>query len=156
MPPEQLRTSRPSASPRTRGKKNAWLGLALAVGLAAAGAFVVWGWPHSTSAAENSAEATLTLETFVVNLNESGQRAFLRVGITLGLAHPLSSGKAGAAPTALVRDTILSVLATAQADELLKIEGKRQLKDELLKALQERVPEMAVEHVYFTEFLVQM
>jgi flagellar basal body-associated protein FliL len=39
---------------------------------------------------------------------------------------------------------------------LLQIEGKRQLKEELLKALQERVPQLAVEHVYFTEFLVQM
>ncbi len=98
----------------------------------------------------------MALETFVVNLNGSGQRAYLRVGITLGLAHPLPAGGAGAAPTALVRDTILAVLATAQPEELLKIEGKQKLKDELLKALQERAPEMAVEHVYFTEFLVQM
>jgi flagellar basal body-associated protein FliL len=38
----------------------------------------------------------------------------------------------------------------------LQIEGKRRLKEELLKALQERVPQMAIENVYFTEFLVQM
>jgi flagellar basal body-associated protein FliL len=59
-------------------------------------------------------------------------------------------------PTAQVRDTILSVLATSQPETLLKLEGKRQLKDDLLKALQDRVPELAVENVYFTEFLVQM
>ncbi|MGA9415269.1 MAG: flagellar basal body-associated FliL family protein, partial [Terriglobales bacterium] len=76
--------------------------------------------------------------------------------ITLGLAHPLPRNQADAVPTALVRDTILSVLATSQPEELLKLEGKRQLKDELLKALHERVPQLAVENVYFTEFLVQM
>ncbi len=57
---------------------------------------------------------------------------------------------------ALVRDTILSVLATAQPEELLRVEGKHRLKEELLKALQERVPQLAVTNVYFTEFLVQM
>jgi len=90
------------------------------------------------------------------NLNGSSQRAYLRVGITLGLAHPLPRNPAEATPTAAVRDTILSVLATAQPDEMLKAEGKRQLKDDLLRALQERVPQLAVENVYFTEFLVQM
>lgn len=34
------------------------------------------------------------------------------------------------------------------------LEDKRHLKEELLKALPERVPQRAVENVYFTEFLV--
>ncbi len=55
-----------------------------------------------------------------------------------------------------MRDTILTVLAGAQPGELLTLDGKRQLKNELLKALQERVPQLAIENVYFTEFLVQM
>lgn len=138
-------------------KKKAWLAVVLALVLAAAGIFV-WLRPQpSTSAAEGApAESTLALETFVVNLNGSGQRAYLRVGITLGLAHQLPRNQAEAVPTALVRDTILSVLATAQPEDLLRIEGKRQLKDELLKALQQRVPQISVQNVYFTEFLVQM
>jgi len=145
------------APKKAHKKKKGGLAVVLALGLGAAGIFV-WLRPQpSTSAAEGAAaESTLALETFVVNLNGSSQRAYLRVGITLGLAHPLPHNQAEAAPVALVRDTILSVLATAQAEELLRLEGKRQLKDELLKALQERVPQMAVENVYFTEFLVQM
>lgn len=139
-------------------RKMGWLAVVLALGLGAAG-IIVWLRPQpSTSAAEGAAaESTLALETFVVNLNGSGQRAYLRVGITLGMARPPSTrNRAEGVPTALVRDTILSVLATAQPEELLRIEGKRQLKEELLKALQERVPQMAIENVYFTEFLVQM
>lgn len=139
-------------------KSKEWMAVVLALVLVAAGS-LVWLRPqNSTSAAGGAAaESTLALETFIVNLNGSGQRAYLRVGITLGMAHPASSGnRAEDVPTALVRDTVLSVLATAQPEALLKIEGKRQLKEELLKALQERVPQMAIENVYFTEFLVQM
>lgn len=141
---------------KAQKKKKSWLWIVLFLGLVVASVFVWLIGQGSSGAAEVAAESTLTLETFVVNLSGSGQRAYLRVGITLGLARPLPRNKAEAVPTALVRDTILAVLATAQPEELLKVEGKRQLKEELLKALQERAPQMAVENVYFTEFLVQM
>jgi flagellar basal body-associated protein FliL len=148
----------PDAAPEnpSKKKKKKWPAVVLVLVLAGAGIFV-WLRPGpSTSAAEGAVEPTLALETFVVNLSGSGQRAYLRVAITLGLAHALPHNQPEAVPTALVRDTILSVLATAQPEGLFKAEGKRQLKDELLKALQERVPQLAVENVYFTEFLVQM
>jgi flagellar basal body-associated protein FliL len=152
-------------------KKKGGIAAVLALVLGTASVMVWLGSQRSTSASEGAAaESTLALETFVVNLtglnvsggnlpaNSSGssQRAYLRVGITLGLTHPLPRNQAEATPTALVRDTILSVLATARPEELLTLEGKRQLKGELLKALQERAPQLAVENVYFTEFLVQM
>jgi flagellar basal body-associated protein FliL len=146
MPGGQLSTVAESAAK----KKKKWSAVALVLVLAASGIFVWLREP--ATAAEGAAESTLSLETFVVNLAGSGPRAYLRAGITLGLARPLPHN----VPTALVRDTILSVLATSPPEELLKLEGKRQLKDEVLKALQERVPQLAVENVYFTEFLVQM
>jgi flagellar basal body-associated protein FliL len=147
----------PASTSAPKKKKNGWLGVAFALVLGTAGIFIWWGSQRSTSAGEGvAAESTLALETFVVNLNGSSQRAYLRVGITLGLAHPPLRNQAEAVPVALVRDTILSVLATAQPEALLQIEGKRQLKEELLKALREQVPQMAIENVYFTEFLVQM
>ena len=136
--------------------KKGGVAMVLALVLGAASIFVWMGSQRSTSASGGAAESTLILEAFVVNLAGSSQRAYLRVGITLGMAHPLPRNQAEAVPTALVRDTILSVLATAQPDELLRLEGKRRLKEELLKALQERVPQLPVENVYFTEFLVQM
>jgi len=153
MPDVQVSPAPEKTPKNAPTKKLGWMAAVLALVLAAAG-MLVWLRPEaSTSAAAGS---TLVLETFVVNLNGSSQRAYLRVGITLGLAHPLPRNQAEAVPVALMRDTILSVLASAQAEELLRLEGKRQLRDALLKALQERVPQMAVENVYFTEFLVQM
>jgi flagellar basal body-associated protein FliL len=146
------------AAPKKKKNKK-WLPVALVLGLAVTCIYIAFRPEPSTSASESAVESTLALETFVVNLSSAnpagaGQRGYLRVGITLGLARPLP--RAEAAPIALVRDTILSVLATAQPEDLLKVDGKRALKDELLKALQEHAPQLSVQNVYFTEFLVQM
>lgn len=135
-------------------RKHVWLGMLLLVALIVVGGLL---WFHSENSTSASAESTLALETFVVNLPGSGQRAYLRIGITLGLAHPLPPrDRAEGLPMALVRDTILGVLATAQPDALLQLEGKSRLKNDLLKALQERVPQIGVQNIYFTELLVQM
>ena len=159
MPDEQVGSALEDQGkkPSKNRRKTGSVAVLVALVLVAAGIFVWLGTERSTNASDSAtAESTLALETFVVNLAGSSQRAYLRVGITLGLAHPLPRGQAESVLTAVVRDTILSVLATAQPDELLKLEGKLQLKNELLKALQERVPQLAIENVYFTEFLVQM
>ncbi|MGA9476103.1 MAG: flagellar basal body-associated FliL family protein [Terriglobales bacterium] len=100
-------------------------------------------------------KSTLPLETFVVNLSGGGQRAYLRLGVTLGLAHVLPRNREEVA-VPLVRDAILSVLANAKADELLTTQGKEQLKADLLRSITHRAPELGVESVFFTEFLVQM
>ncbi len=77
----------------------------------------------------------------------------MRVGIDLGLGREL--GRSENVPVALVRDTILGVLGQARVADLLEEKGKAKLKADLLRALQERVPGLAVEEVYFTEFLIQ-
>ena len=133
------------------------LAVVLVLVLGAGGIFFWLRTLPSTSAANTAnVQSTLTLETFVVNLSGSGERAYLRVGISLGLAHPLAARNRDEVPMALVRDTVLSVLSSAQPAQLLQAEGKLQLKAELLHALQKRVPQLGVEDVYFTEFLVQM
>jgi flagellar FliL protein len=99
------------------------------------------------------------LESFVVNLADSEENRFLRVGIDLGLENPLSAkegkGGEGEVPIARIRDCILVVLSTWTSDALLAPEGKKKLKDELIRALRERAPELGVKEVYFTDFLVQ-
>jgi len=129
----------------------------LVVFVAAAAGIYFWMRPGASSSAATTAEVenTLALETFVVNLDGAGQRAYLRIGITLGLSRALPLKKEEV-PVALLRDTILSVLSSAQPEQLLASEGKQKLKADLLKALQERAPALGIEDVYFTEFLVQM
>jgi flagellar basal body-associated protein FliL len=126
--------------------------------LAVAVAAGAWFWNSrkiepSLAGSTPAVKSTLHLETFVLNLADPGQRSYLRVGIDLGLGREL--GKGESAPVALVRDTILGVLSQCRIEDLAGEKGKEKLKAELLRALRERVPGLAVEEVYFTEFLIQ-
>src|SRR5262249_33893081 len=99
-------------------------------------------------------KATLHLEPFVLNVADSDQRAYLRVGIDLGLDRELKRTQDGP-PVARLRDTILNVFEQARLEDLQTSKGKAQLKQDTLHALQNRVPELGVQEVYFTEFLIQ-
>jgi len=118
-----------------------------------------WFWREGSAdgkasvQAESTVKSTVHLETFVMNLADSDQRSYLRVGIDLGVNHEAKRGVE--VPVARVRDTILGVLALAKVDDLLTAGGKNKLKQDLQRALEERVPELGVEDVYFTEFLIQ-
>lgn len=108
---------------------------------------------------EAAVKGVLHLENFVVNLADPEDNRFLRVGIDLGLEHRMpdegGGNEPGGVPLAPVRDTILAVLTTWRSETLLTCEGKEKLKQEIVKALRQRVPELGVREVYFTDFLVQ-
>ena len=138
--------------------------LCLVVGLTMVAASSSLGCKKSSAAPDDSGrgshtppiKAVLHLDSFVVNLADTEENRFLRVGIDLGLGVPVSGKEGeGGVPTARVRDCILTVLSTWRSDALLAPEGKQKLKDELLHALQDRVPELGVKEIYLTEFLVQ-
>ena len=140
---------------RRKTKSRLTFALVLVLVLGAAGIFYWIVSARFANAGENGAAGaeTFPLETFVVNLS-GRERAYLRVGIALGLSH-LPARKEDV-PVALVRDTILSILSTARAEQLTQAEGKDKLKAEILQALKDRAPHLGVKDVYFTEFLVQM
>jgi flagellar FliL protein len=104
-------------------------------------------------------KGVMHLEGFVVNLADPEGSSFLRVGIDLGLENPLPSkgenGEGAGASTARVRDAVLGVLTTWRSDALLAPDGKQKLKADLLHAFHDRVPELGVREIYFTDFLVQ-
>jgi len=127
------------------------------LGLCTAG----WLWHRSKSAQAAEPEkpeapmATLHLESFVVNLSGKTENGYLRVGIDLGIEAELKEGEKQPPYMGRLRDTILTVLGKGTVDDLLTPEGKAKLKDDLLKAITEKVPEIKCSEVYFTEFLVQ-
>jgi len=128
--------------------------LVLALLLGAGGVFYWIVSARSTNAGQNGAATdTFPLETFVVNLS-GREHAYLRVGIALGLSR-LPARKEDV-PVALIRDTIVSILSAARAEQLTQAEGKDKLKAEILQALKDRAPYLRVKDVYFTEFLVQL
>jgi flagellar basal body-associated protein FliL len=147
----EVKSGTPSGS-----KRRVILLLLPVVLLAGAG---IWFWLARSSSPRPGTEgsqvkSTLHLETFVLNLSDLDQRSYLRVGIDLGLNTEPKRGEEPA-PVAEVRDTILGVLAEGKVDELLTESGKTKLKENLLSALRQRMPQLGVEEVYFTEFLIQ-
>jgi len=140
-----------------RAKKRGVL-LPVAAGLAALLCAGAAAWMYSSRSAEAGRSSgavafTLPLDTFVVNLNGT-DRGYLRVGVALGLARMPSHRED--VPVALARDVILSVLSGVKEEELAPPQGKDRLKGEVLRALQERAPQIGVVDVYITEMLVQM
>jgi flagellar FliL protein len=123
-----------------------------------------WMWKRSASGKAKPAEppptavtSVLQLDSFVVNLQDASGNGYLRVGIDLGLASASKDDDKDkqAAYLPRLRDTILGVLGTRSVDDLLTADGKTKLKDDLLKAINEHVPELQCKEIYFTEFLVQ-
>jgi flagellar protein FliL len=143
--------NQPAPSKRSR---SVLVAVVIVLAAVAAGLWIMRGaGTEVASSPDRETGGTLHLDTFVLNLSDPGQRSYLRVGIDLGLSRPLE--KTDAPPLGPLRDTIISVLGQARADDLVTAEGKTKLKQDLLQAVQKRVPGLGVVEVYFTEFLIQ-
>jgi flagellar basal body-associated protein FliL len=111
----------------------------------------------------NSVVQAVTLDPFLANLSEG--EGYVKVTITLSV-HKAANSVAGARSkaaeesaellqSAIVRDTILADLSTQTAAVLLTAEGKVALKTKLKSDLTAKVPGLALDNIYFTDFLVQ-
>jgi flagellar protein FliL len=148
----------PSPKKKSGGKK-VLIAIAAVVcaGIAAGG----WLWHRSASAQSKPADTDATevksvlhLESFVVNLQGGSDNGYLRVGIDLGLG-VTSQGEGQKDITAPLRDTILTILGSQNVDNLLTPAGKAKLKEQILAAINQRLPQVECRDVYFTDFLVQ-
>lgn len=99
------------------------------------------------------------IEPFVVNLADPGSRRYLRVSIKLSLKNPKENESLLEMRMPQVRDTVLLLLSSKTADQLLGSEGKRELRQELIdqinKVLKKGKQKKIVRNLYFTEFLIQ-
>lgn len=148
--------------------------------------FLLGGKPAEEQAAvEEHAEEeehteTVELDHFIVNLGENA--SFLKVKMMLEVSgkalHKVEEAAAGGEGgggghgggasksslpgilgqrEAMVRDTIIRILSSKRAEEVLSVDGKDQLKEELVDALNEAVnaEEPVVLAVYFADFIIQ-
>ena len=151
------------APPVQARRKAIWLVAGAIVVLLACAAVVVFAHSGKPAGSGESAPApkdattVVSLEPFIVNLADQEHERYLRLSVSLVLAC-----EAGTAPQteegpehAHVRDRVLSVLGSKQAEELISFEGKEALRLELQRHLTDLLPDQAVLDVLFTEFLVQ-
>lgn len=151
--------SAPAAPAKKKSKAVLFIALVLLLAAGGGGGWYFLG--RKTVAAKNADSKPVTilhLDNFIVNLADTNRDAYLRVGIDLGVTG-LAKAKSGdgktEAPVPEIRDAILGVLSTYHSNDLLTPAGKKQLKQNLIAALNGKVPGLGVRDIYFTDFLVQ-
>lgn len=156
----------PAATPAAKPPKVV-LGL-LAVNLVATGfvAFkVATASPVKSAAAANSTPQVVvardeikgpvvSLDPFVVNLNEPEHARYAKITIELELGgkeavKALEKGKQ------LVRDSIMTYLSGLRLPDTLGSENRAKIRDDLMDAITEVMGEGRVRRMFFTEFVVQ-
>ncbi|MFQ5509013.1 MAG: flagellar basal body-associated protein FliL [Leptospirillia bacterium] len=151
----------------TKGRSKLKL-IVLGVGLlvilgGGAGAYLMLGGGEEDAQAsaeaksEALAEAAINMELdpFLVNLADMGGKHYLKTTLTLEVSdEQVVAWVKGHLPR--VRDNILMLLSSKESKELLTADGKFQLRDEVLKSVNELLRNKGrADAVYLTEFVVQ-
>jgi flagellar FliL protein len=109
----------------------------------------------------------------IVNLSDPGILRYLKTTIVIEVTDPNAGkggggGEHGAAPkkgeempvdlrpkSAMIEDSVTSLLSAKTAGELMTVQGKNALKQELKTVLNKGLKEDRVLAVYFTDFVIQ-
>lgn len=93
------------------------------------------------------------LEPFIVNIYDGQELRYLKVKVELEMS---SSTKAELdARLAPIRDAILVLLSSKTLQDIQDLQGKNQLKEEILLAVNRITTPSKIAKVYFTDFVVQ-
>lgn len=94
------------------------------------------------------------LETFTVNLLSESGRRYLKVQMNLEMGgKELSPELEEKKP--LFRDIIIRILSSKSLEEISTVKGKEKLKEEIVHEINLHLKDGKVQHVYFTDFVVQ-
>ncbi|SNB47052.1 flagellar basal body-associated protein FliL [Geobacter sp. DSM 9736] len=94
------------------------------------------------------------LEPFIVNVYDGQEMRYLKVKVEFETAGAEAKAEVEARQSPL-RDAILVLLTTKTMQDIQDLQGKNQLRDEILTAANKILPPGKVTRVYFTDFVVQ-
>jgi len=94
------------------------------------------------------------LGPFIVNLADDGARRYLRATLQLALRKESYKKYFGKIDPRM-RDALLTLLSSQRTDQLLKPEGKEQLRKNIASQLNDILGKEVVDEVYFVDFLIQ-
>jgi flagellar basal body-associated protein FliL len=166
MSEEKKEETPPDAAPKPGGSK---LGMILGIVNIAVSAFIVvqtMGLSKKLTEVEKSmpkaeaheAEAAvkpiMTLDPFVVNLNEQGRVRYLKAKFDLELKNDGAKAKLETKKVA-IRDDILRYLSSLAVADTLGEVGKNAIGDAILARIDKALGGESVSHLYFNEFVVQ-
>jgi flagellar FliL protein len=93
------------------------------------------------------------LEPFIVNIYDGQELRYLKVKVEMELANATKGDlDARLAP---MRDAILVLLSSKTLQDIQDLQGKNQLKEEILVAVNKIITPAKIAKVYFTDFVVQ-
>ncbi|MFH1075384.1 MAG: flagellar basal body-associated FliL family protein [Pseudomonadota bacterium] len=112
---------------------------------------------------QKNVEATLKKEeekvthefsSFIVNLQDTGGKRYLKANIVVEL-ESLAVDKEVEMKDAQLRDAILILLSSKKFEDIKQLEGKLQLRSELIFKINQLLVTGKANALYFTEFVVQ-
>jgi flagellar FliL protein len=99
-------------------------------------------------------ENLLPLDSFTVNLAQGeGPRRYVRLDAVLKMSDDAKTPEFEARKPQ-IRDTIISILNTKRAEDLLKKEGKSYLKEEIKASINSFMVDGRVEDIYYISFQI--
>ena len=103
---------------------------------------------------EGAASNIYPLEPFIVNIYDGQELRYLKVKIEMEMVGVGVKSEVDAR-LAPIRDSILVLLSSKTLQDIQDVQGKNQLKEEILGAINKNIPPGKVAKVYFTDFVVQ-
>jgi flagellar FliL protein len=104
---------------------------------------------------DKSAPSTVfPLEPFIVNIYDGQEVRYLKMKVEFEMSSPEVKPEIEARQAPL-RDAILVLLTTKTLQEVQDLQGKNQLREEILVAVNKILPPGKITRVYFTDFVVQ-
>lgn len=95
------------------------------------------------------------LEEIIVTLaGETKRPRYLRINVSLEVKNQLTADIVGTRLPQL-RDIVIMTLSNKTAEELSHPEGKKGLRDEILRRISEKMPEGSLMNIYFSDLVVQ-
>jgi flagellar protein FliL len=109
-----------------------------------------------TSGAETDLEIgpMVAMDDFIVNIIDAEETRYLKISMTLELSTPETSIEIEERK-AQVRDTILLYLSSKTFDEIRDMQGKLQMRADLVGSINSFLAKGKVKTIYFTDFMVQ-
>ena len=104
--------------------------------------------------AEASNGSLVDLDPFIVNLQDNSGTRYLKLNINLELA----SGASGYEIEELkpqIRDSLIILLSSKSYSDIGTVEGKYQLRDEIVARINHFLGKSKVKTAFFTEFVIQ-
>lgn len=104
---------------------------------------------------DEEVKGVVELPPFIVNLADMEQARYLRMTVSVGISEE-GEEKPDSLFLTRVKNAMLSVLTTKKSSDVLTVEGKQKLREELLEAAKAASSHPEVKAIYITDFIVQL